>query len=185
MTLPPNIRVNVATPFPALVTGQNGISLGKQNGIWQVQLNVPSLATAVPPVGAFPTQYVIVWDSTLGAYSKVTLSTLQQGIATAPPPVQRSVVTSPITVAPSDAILNINISVGSPACTLPGAATRLGAWVQFKDAGGMFATHPLTITPAGGELIDGLASVTLGTARQRITLTPYNDGVNTGWEITG
>jgi hypothetical protein len=68
---------------------------------------------------------------------------------------------------------------------LPAAGSRLGAWVQFKDVSGMFASHPLTLTPAGGELIDGMASLTLGTAHQRITLTPFNDTVNTGWEITG
>jgi hypothetical protein len=49
----------------------------------------------------------------------------------------------------------------------------------------MFGAHPLTITPAAGELIDGLASVTLTVNHSRITLTPFNDGVNTGWEITG
>jgi hypothetical protein len=185
MTLPPNIRVNVAAPFPAMVTGQNGISLGKQNGIWQVQLNVPSLATAVPPSASFPNEYVIVWDSTSGTYTKVSLDTLRQGIAAAPPPIQRSITTSPIGVLATDAILNININAGSPACTLPAAATRLGAWLQFKDVGPMFGAHPLTITPAAGETIDGLANVTLTTNHSRITLTPFNDGVNTGWEITG
>jgi hypothetical protein len=185
MTLPPNIRVNVATPFPALVTGQNGISLGKQNGIWQVQLNIPSLATGTPPTTAFPTDYVIVWDSVSGNYSKVSLATLQQGITAAPPPIQRSVLASPIVVATTDAILNVNISSGSPTCTLPPAASRTGSWVTFKDVGAQFQAHPLTITPAGGETIDGLASVTLITNHQRMTLTPFNDGVNTGWEITG
>jgi hypothetical protein len=95
------------------------------------------------------------------------------------------VTASPIVVGSTDAILNINITTGSPTCALPAAATRSGVAVCFKDVGSQFGAHPLTITPNGTETIDGLASVTLSTNRQWIWLTPYNDTVNTGWEITG
>jgi hypothetical protein len=98
---------------------------------------------------------------------------------------QRSVTSSPITVASNDTILNINITTGSPTCTLPAASTRSGAAVCFKDVGSQFGAHPLTITPTGAETIDGLASVTLTVNRQYIWLTPYNDAVNSGWSITG
>jgi hypothetical protein len=98
---------------------------------------------------------------------------------------QRSVTASPIVVASNDQILNVNVSSGTVACTLPGAATRSGVSLVFKDVGGQFSAHALTITPQAGETIDGLASMTLSTNRQFVELTPFNDAVNTGWMITG
>lgn len=98
-------------------------------------------------------------------------------------PVQRLVTSSPIVVASSDQIINVNISAGSPTCTLPTASGRSGLAVAFKDVGGNFGAHALTITPAGGDTIDGQASLTLGTNRQFISLVPANDGTTTGWFI--
>lgn len=77
--IPAEVRINTNTPFPTMVTGANGIGLGKNNGIWTVQLNINSLATSSPPSTAFATDYVPVFDSTTGLYSKVALNVIAAG----------------------------------------------------------------------------------------------------------
>jgi hypothetical protein len=96
---------------------------------------------------------------------------------------QRSVTSSPITVASSDQILNVNINTGIPTCTLPAYGTRSGNAVTFKDVGGNFGTNTLTILPSGTDTIDGQTSVILANNYEAITLVPFNDGVNAGWAI--
>jgi Collagen triple helix repeat (20 copies) len=98
-------------------------------------------------------------------------------------PTQRSVTSGPITVASGDEILNCNISSGAPTCSLPSATTRAGRPVIFKDVGGQFAAHNLTITFAGAEKADNLTSLTLSNNYGYLRLVPMNDGVNTGWAI--
>lgn len=179
MTLPANIRVNLAVPFPAFVLGSSFITLGKVNGVWVIQTNGDLLGAANP--GASATDYVIVWDDIAKAFIRVSLANLiTQAQATR---AQRSVTASPITVGPTDSILNVNIAAGTPACTLPQASTRGGAPVTFKDVGGNFAAHPLTITAFAGDNIDGLGSFFLTANRQAVTLVPFNDGTNTGWAV--
>ena|SRR5215467_2338030 len=97
---------------------------------------------------------------------------------------QRSITSSPIVIGSTDEILNINISSGSPSCTLPSASSRSGLPLTFKDSGGQFGAHNLTITPFAGDTIDGLPSITLNVNFQGVTLVPFNDTVNTGWAIT-
>jgi hypothetical protein len=96
---------------------------------------------------------------------------------------QRRVTASPITVGATDVVINCNITSGSPTCTLPDASTRAGKIVIFKDAGGQFAAHNLTITPFAGQNIDGLSSIVLTTNYGRLRLRPYNDGTGTGWSV--
>lgn len=99
--------------------------------------------------------------------------------------VQRSVTTSPITVAGTDEIINCNISSGSPTCTLPQASTRAGKAVTFKDVGGQFFAHNLTITPFAGDTIEGLSTFVLSNNYAALTLVPGNDTVNTTmWFVT-
>jgi hypothetical protein len=77
--IPAEVRINTNTPFPTMVTGANGVSLGKQNGIWTVQLNINSLAPAAPPLSTFGHFYVVVFDSTTGLYTRVSLDTIRNG----------------------------------------------------------------------------------------------------------
>jgi hypothetical protein len=79
MTIPPRIRVNVAAPFPTLVTGANGIGVGKQNGIWTIGLNTSSLGTGITLLTSFPTDYVVIYDSIAKTYSQVSLATIATG----------------------------------------------------------------------------------------------------------
>lgn len=177
--LPAEVRINVNTPFPALVNGQNGIALGKQNGIWNVALNYPSLAlTTAADASAVQ---VAIYEPATGIYYRVALSQ----ITATPIIAQRRVTASPIVVQAGDVMLNCDIATGSPSCSLPLSASRAGQRVIFKDATGQFGVHPLTLTPSGGQTIDGLASLTLSTNFQWVELTPFNDSVGSGWMITG
>lgn len=89
MTVPPRIRVNVAAPFPSLVTGSGPISIGKQNGIWNVGLNIGALGTQVPAAANYATDYVIAWDSVSNTHFKMSLDALDtlpaRTFATLPP----------------------------------------------------------------------------------------------------
>lgn len=179
MAGPVNIRVAARFPFPALVVGNAPVKLTKVNGIWYVSLDVQDLTAHVPSVADLASEYVLVWDAAQATYFKVLLNAT--GFAGAR--LQRSVVASPIVVAPNDQIINFNINAGAPVCTVPSAATRNGAPLTFKDAGGHAAAHNLTISFTGGELCDGLAQVKVTQNFQELTLNPYNDGVNTGYYL--
>jgi len=134
------------------------------------------------------TTFTISWnpiDAGFGAFGLVFLGAATAGQARALlgyARKQRSVTAAPV-IAADDQILNCNISSGSPATTLPPAASRAGEALTFKDVGGQFAAHPLTLTPFGTEKIDNLSSVVLSINYQAVTLHPFNDGVNTGWVI--
>lgn len=118
-----------------------------------------------------------------GTSVQVDLQNLDSRVTTATAPTQRLVTSSPIVVQSTDMIINVNISSGSPSCTLPTAASRAGIPLVFVDVGGNFGAHALTITPAGGDTIDGQSSLTLGTSHQSIRLVPANDGTTTGWTV--
>jgi hypothetical protein len=179
MALPANIRVNLAVPFPAMVQGSSFITLGKTNGVWTVGASGRLINTANP--GVIATDYVLVWDDVAQAWLKIALSNLITAAAVTR--LQRSVTASPIVVGPTDQILNVNINAGAPTCTLPQASTRAGVPLTFKDVGGQFAAHSLTLTAFAGDNIDSAGSIVLALNRQSVTLVPFNDGANTGWAI--
>jgi hypothetical protein len=118
-----------------------------------------------------------------GTNVQVDLQNLDSRVTTATSRTQRLVTASPIVVGAADMIINVNISSGSPTCTLPTAASRAGVALTFQDVGGNFAAHNLTITPSGGDTIDGQASLVLSTNRMNINLVPANDGTTVGWFI--
>jgi hypothetical protein len=182
MTLPAKIRVNTLVNFPALVTGSAPVTIGKANGIWTIGLAVGTLATSVPPMSAFTTDYVLLWDDVLKTYSKVSLATLSASIA--PPPAtraQRTTTVTPIVVASSDQIISCKIT--SPAsCALPSAASRIGVPVTFKDLG-QATVNNITLTANGTDTIDGLPSYVLRNNFAGVTLVPFNDGTNVGWMV--
>lgn len=185
MAAPATVRVNVQVPFPALVTGTGPITITKVNGIWTVGFSFTAFGPQVPPSGNYPTDFLLVYDSIAKAYFTLSITNLLSTIAitTGAARTQRSVTASPITIATTDQILNCNISTGSPTCTLPSAASRVGVPLTFKDVGAQFGAHNLTITPAGADTIDGQTSLLLSGNRQAVTLVPFNDGINSGWSI--
>ena len=94
---------------------------------------------------------------------------------------QRSVTATPISISANDQILNCNINVPA-ACTLPLAGTRAGLPLTFKDLG-QASANPITITATNPDTIDGHTTYVIHNNRQAVTLVPFNDGVNNGWNI--
>lgn len=178
MSLVASIRVNMQLPFPALVRGANAVVVSKQNGVWTVSLNVGGLATSVPVATDYGITYLLVYNALTATYTRVALNSLGIGGARA----QRSVTASPITIAVSDQILNLNLGVAAN-IALPAATTRNGVPLTFKDVGGKAGTFNILLVPNGAETIDGLPNYTLNVNRQAVTLVPFNDGTNVGWFI--
>jgi hypothetical protein len=180
MTIPANVRVNASLPFPSLVYGTGPITIGKNNGIWTVGFTIAAFGSINPPVGNFPTDYLLGYDAVNNVFFKVSLSNLISSFGGFRN--QRSVTATPIVIAGTDQILNCNIA-SAAACALPAAATRLGVPLTFKDLG-QAATHNITLTPFGSETIDGSNTpIVLNQNYQWVTLVPFNDGVNSGWMI--
>ena len=183
MTLPASIRVNTQANFPTLVYGSGPIVIGKANGIWTVGWTMAPLGVQVPLPANYATDYLIVWDAQTNTFFRMSIAGLiaSLGIDTGAVRLQRLVVTTPIVVSGSDAIINCNVPVAA-ACTLPPAAARGGVPLTFKDMGQANAHH-ITLTAAPGDTIDGQPFITLQNNYQSITLVPLNDGTSIGWAI--
>jgi hypothetical protein len=117
------------------------------------------------------------------ALNNLVSVTKSNAAATAGVRTQRLVTSSPILPQPNDNIINCNIAAGSPTVTLPLASSRAGLALAFKDVGGHFSAHALVVSTTGGDLIDGLSTITLGTNFQYVNFVPANDGTTTGWSI--
>jgi len=178
MVLPANIRVNVGAPFPTLVRGSGPISLLKVNGIWTIGYAPALLASQTPPVGNYPTDYVVVWDDIAKVNFRMSLAQLAAGGGST----QRSIVDGqPQTILATDEIVHFNLSAAT-AIALPSFATRAGVPLILKDVGNKAAANNITFSCFAPETIDGLFnSVVLNQNSQAIKLTPANDGVNSGW----
>lgn len=181
MTLPPNIRVNVGAPFPARVQGSGPIVITKSNGVWTFTFSVAALVAQTPPPANYPTDFLIVYDSVAKTSFKMPLG--GGGTPFGRARLQRSVTATPIVLVAADEIINCNINAAA-ACALPSAASRAGLALTFKDVGAQFGANNLTLSVFAGDTIEGsAAALVLKNNRQQITLTPLNDGINTGWSI--
>lgn len=177
----PDIRVSTQVPFPAMVRGSGPITLTKLTGVWTIGFTIAAFGSQNPPIANYPTDFLLGWDAVAQQFFKISLSSIVSVVQGARN--QRLATASPIVAAGTDQIINVNIAAGSPTCTLPAASTRAGVPLTFKDVGGNFAAHNLTITPSGGDTIDGAASYVLNQNRQGITFVPANDGTSAGWFI--
>lgn len=182
MTLPANIRVNTLLPFPSLVTGTGPVTVSKVNGIWKVGLNFTQLAQQNPAGAQLNNDLLLVYDPVVQTFFTVPMSFFSSASGTAAIK-QRSISSSgDLPIVASDQQLNCNLS--SPtAITLPGYASRSGLPLIFKDVGMQATANNITLTAAGGETIDGFATMLLDTNGESIQLTPANDGLNTGWLV--
>ena len=179
MTLPANIRVNTLLPFPALVTGSGPISVTKVNGIWTINYAIENIPPGNPVGVQLNNDYLLVWDSVAQTFFTVPMSFFGTAGTTQK---QRSITSGPVIIGPSDQILNLNLS-SSLTITLPAYASRNGQPLTFKDVGNQATAFPQTITAAGGETIDGFTTIPFDVNGESITLSPANDGLNTGWYV--
>lgn len=180
MTAPANIRCNILVPFPALVTGAAFMTVAKVNGTWTVMPSFGNLAIGAPAgINQLQNDFLVAWDSVAGTYFRLPLSFFGIGSA----PVQRAVTSGPVVVQPSDQYINLNISAPGT-ITLPSYAARNGVPLNFKDVGMQCTANPQTIAAAGGETIDGFATILMDTNGMEINLVPFNDGLNTGWFVS-
>ena len=177
MTALPTLKLRVLPTFPSAVLGSGPITVTKTGGIFTFGFDVALLGIQTPPAVDAPTDFVIVYDSVNDIVFRTALSAIPVVAKT-----QRSVTATPIVVAAGDQIINCNINADAT-CALPTAASRNGIPLTFKDLGHA-AVHNITITPNGAERIDGLANIVLRNNFQAVTLTPFNDGTNSGWFIT-
>jgi len=81
-------------------------------------------------------------------------------------------------VTAGDSILNINAAADLTP-VVPAASTRSGAPLTFKNLPG---SHLQTLERASTDTFDGQTTYQLA-AGAEVTLTPYNDGVNSGYAI--
>jgi hypothetical protein len=76
MALPPNIRVNVRVPFPALVNTQGPVTIAKNNGIYSFGFSVTPFGTVIPPASSYATSFVLGYDTIAQQYIKIPVSAL-------------------------------------------------------------------------------------------------------------
>ena len=172
MSLPANIRVNVAAPFPTLVYGSGPITINKANGIWTVGFDFTKIATVQnPPLPNYPTDYILGYDSVAKAYFFISLSNLVQTISS----IYRTItVAGDVTVLPSDVTILMDKTVGAATnIFLPASSTRLGTSLTIKDYKGDANTNNITLVPAAGETIDGLSAANAITAGIALVDTNY------------
>ncbi len=171
-TLPANIRINIAAPFPALVKGSAPVTISKSNGIWTIGLSTALLGQQNPPLPNYPTDFLLVYDSIAKTQFFVSLSQLLT-------PSQRSITAAGnLPIVTNDQQLNIN-AVTDLAPVVPLASSRAGIALTFKNLPG---SHAQTITATAPDTFDGAAALALA-GGGTLTLVPYNDGVNAGWAI--
>lgn len=174
MSLPANIRINVKVPFPTSVSGSSFIQVQKVNGIWTISPNYALLAQQLT-IPNSTQKLVVIYDTLTGAYTTTSLAVLLSFANRA----QRSITASgqlPITV--TDNILNFN-SVSDLTPSIPLASTRSGAPYTLNNMPG---SHTQTFSRTGTDTFDGATSLALA-GGSRMTLVPYNDGVNNGYFI--
>lgn len=118
-------------------------------------------------------------NPSLGVLYNATLDTLAQFFA-AFPQLNTAIVTSGATynVLTTNTIVLFDKTLGSAsACILPSAASMTYKQsVLIKDLKGDAATNPITITFTGGELCDGLNTLTINNPYGWFRITPVPTG---------
>lgn len=73
MAIPARIRSNINMPFPASVAANAPIAMSKNNGIWFININMSSLATAPSGTNADNLK-VLVWRDDIDSFHAIPLS---------------------------------------------------------------------------------------------------------------
>ena len=171
MTLPANIRVNIAAPFPAKVKGGGLITVNKTNGIWTIGINFAAVAKT--PVVADPAStYMLAWNSLTGAASMVPMTSVAtQKI------VKVITAAGPYAAQPADDVLIINQAIAAPFLVTVDWSQRTKA-LRIVDGKGDALVNNISITPTLGQ--SQLAQVNYTYVIDRnggsIILSPLPDG---------
>lgn len=178
MTLPATIRINARVPFPALVTGAGFVTVSKLNSIWTVSVDYTKLSPLNTP-SDLPGSFVAIYDPLTKLYNQVTASQIASLASSLVSRTQRSITGSgQLPIVASDSILNFN-AASDLTPSIPLASTRNGAPITINNLPG---SHTQTISRVGSDTFDALTSIAV-LAGQRLTIWPYNDGVNAGYFI--
>ena len=141
----------------------------------------PSTGIYTPPNGAenaFPGEIIAsaTWNAIFTDISNALTQLGQQQIVQSPRVISSS---GTLTIATTDTV--VLVGAATPVIKLPASATKVSAVTIIGNAAGIFSTTHATLTPNGGELINGLASNPVLTADyQSITLLPLAAG---GWRV--
>lgn len=180
----PAIRTNVGVPFPALVQGSGPITIARNSGIWTVGLSFDLVNHVVPGAPAFPTDYLLVYDSIQKAFLKVSISDFQALFNTAAPTPALDQAAGTYTVTTEQVLLIKKTVPAAHNIQLPAAASRSGLGVIIKDVAGNAAANVATILPNGAETIDGLASLPINANYGGFNLIPLPVSAGAGWYIS-
>lgn len=170
MTLPANIRVNVAAPFPAKVKGSGVVVISKTNGIWTIGLNFAAMAKLA--VIADPANtYTLVWNALTGVYALAPASAFAAAkavkILTAP---------GPYAAQPNDEVLIVKQIVAAPFTITVDWAGRTKA-LRVVDGKGDAFVNNISVTPTAGQSQLAIVNYTYIIDRNggSIILTPLPD----------
>lgn len=176
MTLPANIRVNTAAPFPSRVTGSGLVAVAKSNGIWTVSINFAGVAkTAVLPDPA--NTYVPAWNALTNVVSMVPISGINAASRTVKILTGVGALASPYAALPGDDVLIVKQAAGAPFTVTVDWSQRLKS-LRVVDGKGDAAINNITITPAAGQTQLAVVnySYPIDGNGGSIMLTPLPDG---------
>ncbi len=110
------------------------------------------------------------WDNIHTDYA-TAFTTLGQQSIQAP---RQVIVAGNVQVTVTDSV--VVIQAAAPIINLPAGAARTAKITIVGGAAGIFSANNSMVTPVGGETISGLATVTLTSDYQSITLLPLTSG---------
>jgi hypothetical protein len=128
---------------------------------------MPAGATSAAPLQVIASA---TWDS-IFTDIQTALTQLGQNQVVQTPTIQGS---GSFTVATTDTIVLVTASTST--ITLPAASTKTSPVTIVGNAAGIFGTHNATITPNGGDTVNGLSTVVLNIDYQNITLLAVSGG---------
>lgn len=172
MSLPANVRVATAVPFPAQVKGSGVVAIAKANGVWTVSLNFKTLLPAVGAVANPGTTSALLWDSTTNTFYLMPIGYLSNNKV-----VRVLTAAGPYAADPNDDILIIKQAVAAPFTVTVDWSARAKP-LRIVDGKGDASVNNITITPAAGQsqlAIVNYSYVIDGNGAS-IMLTPLPDG---------
>lgn len=173
MSLPANIRINLAAPFPSIVKGSGVVAVAKANGIWTISLNFGALGltqAAADPANS----YVLIWNALTGIFSLIPISAVFSSKV-----VKVLTAAGPYAALPTDEVLIVKQAVAAPFTVNVDWSLRTKP-LRVVDGKGDAAVNNISVTPAAGQTQLALLNYVykIDGNGGSITLTPLPD--NTG-----